>query len=341
MNAPASISQWPGGWWAGCRSEDLGRKPRAASVNGTPVVLFRTADGAVAAIEDRCAHRMAPLSAGRTKRGTIECAYHGWRFDAAGRCAAIPGLGSGELADHPTRRVPAARTYEAGGLVWLSGSVEASEPYRGSLADAAACHTFVWRTQVRGALVDIAENFLDGFHTHFVHAGLIRNESTRQKVLARVHRLPDRVEIEYLGEGKQNGWISQLLERDRTTTVARFVRPAVAELEYRSSRRIELTITAYFTPAGDDTVTVHAVLAVPGNAFTGRLKQAVITPLFLLALRQDRRIVELQRNSIARWGGERFTSTRLDLMRPHIARLLEPDPLPADLDAVHEVDLLL
>jgi hypothetical protein len=28
-------------------------------------------------------------------------------------------------------------------------------------------------------------------------------------------------------------------------------------------------------------------------------------------------------------------------MRPHIARLLEPDPLPADLDAVHEVDLLL
>jgi len=135
--------------------------------------------------------------------------------------------------------------------------------------------------------------------------------------------------------------ISRMFERERTTTFARFDRPAVAELENRSPKRTELTITAYFTPAADDSVAIFALMSVPGNALLGRLKETVISPFFWLALRQDHRIVELQRASIARWGGARFTSTRLDVMRPHIARLLESGALVPGTDAVHEEELLL
>lgn len=35
--------------------------------------------------------RLAPLSEGRVEAdGTLMCAYHGWKFDAAGACKAIP-----------------------------------------------------------------------------------------------------------------------------------------------------------------------------------------------------------------------------------------------------------
>jgi vanillate O-demethylase monooxygenase subunit len=55
-------------------------------------VLVRLA-GSVAAFYDRCPHRAAPLSAGRVVDGRLACAYHGWSFDATGRCVGIPSLG--------------------------------------------------------------------------------------------------------------------------------------------------------------------------------------------------------------------------------------------------------
>jgi phenylpropionate dioxygenase-like ring-hydroxylating dioxygenase large terminal subunit len=50
-----------------------------------PVLLFREKGGRVAALYDRCPHRGVPLSL-----DSIECAYHGFQFDRAGRCVHIP-----------------------------------------------------------------------------------------------------------------------------------------------------------------------------------------------------------------------------------------------------------
>lgn len=55
-----------------------------------PVVLFRTADGVVGALEDRCCHRGVPLSIGSVVGERIRCAYHGLEFDSAGTCVKIP-----------------------------------------------------------------------------------------------------------------------------------------------------------------------------------------------------------------------------------------------------------
>ncbi|MGV2830505.1 aromatic ring-hydroxylating dioxygenase subunit alpha [Myxosarcina sp. GI1(2024)] len=41
--------------------------------------------------EDRCPHRLAPLSEGRVnERGWLECPYHGWAFAGSGECKFIP-----------------------------------------------------------------------------------------------------------------------------------------------------------------------------------------------------------------------------------------------------------
>ncbi len=55
-----------------------------------PVALFRTADGAPAAVLDRCPHRFAPFSAGWIKDDVLVCGYHGLGFDRTGRCVVNP-----------------------------------------------------------------------------------------------------------------------------------------------------------------------------------------------------------------------------------------------------------
>nr|BAQ35512.1 chlorophyllide a oxygenase [Palmophyllum crassum] len=55
-----------------------------------PWVLFRGKDGLPGCVRDECAHRACPLSLGKNVEGEIQCAYHGWRFDASGACKEMP-----------------------------------------------------------------------------------------------------------------------------------------------------------------------------------------------------------------------------------------------------------
>ena len=64
----------------------------AKTLLGEPLLFGRGADGRVFALRDICPHRGIPLSFGRFDGREVECCYHGWRFDGAGRCTAIPSL---------------------------------------------------------------------------------------------------------------------------------------------------------------------------------------------------------------------------------------------------------
>jgi phenylpropionate dioxygenase-like ring-hydroxylating dioxygenase large terminal subunit len=60
-----------------------------------PLVLGRTSDGQAFAMRDSCPHRGIPLSYGHFDGQTLECSYHGWRFDACtAQCVEIPSLTS-------------------------------------------------------------------------------------------------------------------------------------------------------------------------------------------------------------------------------------------------------
>jgi phenylpropionate dioxygenase-like ring-hydroxylating dioxygenase large terminal subunit len=55
------------------------------------MVLFRTPDGKVAALEDRCCHKELPLSCGAVEDRGLRCGYHGLLFNQSGTCIEIPG----------------------------------------------------------------------------------------------------------------------------------------------------------------------------------------------------------------------------------------------------------
>ena len=102
---------------------------RAAEVTGQPLgvvllgerwVLYRSG-GEVRAFADRCPHRRCPLSLGHCDgEGVLQCAYHGWRFDGAGRCVEIPALGTGATLPPAAHLEPAAGTAEAHGMVFVA-----------------------------------------------------------------------------------------------------------------------------------------------------------------------------------------------------------------------------
>jgi vanillate O-demethylase monooxygenase subunit len=60
------------------------------TILGEPIVLYRTGDGSMVALENRCCHRHAPLSRGRKEGDDLRCMYHGLKFAPSGKCIEIP-----------------------------------------------------------------------------------------------------------------------------------------------------------------------------------------------------------------------------------------------------------
>jgi len=79
-------------WYPALRSSEIvGRRLTKAMLLEVPLVLGRTTDGKAFAMRDSCPHRGIPLSYGRFDGKTLECSYHGWRFEAcSGQCVEIP-----------------------------------------------------------------------------------------------------------------------------------------------------------------------------------------------------------------------------------------------------------
>ncbi len=59
-------------------------------VLGENLVLFKDRSGAFGLVDRHCPHRRADLAYGFVEDCGIRCHYHGWQFDATGRCLAQP-----------------------------------------------------------------------------------------------------------------------------------------------------------------------------------------------------------------------------------------------------------
>lgn len=92
--------------WAG---EVKPGKMLARQFAGEPVAVTRGKDGRLFALEDRCAHRQVPLTHGVVEGCTVKCGYHGWAYDAQGKCVDVPYLGRERLPNgvksYPCREV--------------------------------------------------------------------------------------------------------------------------------------------------------------------------------------------------------------------------------------------
>ena len=157
-------------WYAAAWSREIVDRPFGRRLLGEPVVLFRQADGTIAALSDRCPHRLVPLSMGEVVEGQIRCGYHGMEFDGTGKCVHIPG----QSIIPPKAFVPNYPAKERYGMVWvwMGDPALASED---SLPMLEKYDEPGWDVIDGGYqhhpsnYLNIVENLMDPAHTTFVH----------------------------------------------------------------------------------------------------------------------------------------------------------------------------
>jgi vanillate O-demethylase monooxygenase subunit len=156
-------------WYVAAWSHEVTREPTARTICEIPIVLYRTEAGLAVALEDRCAHRAYPLSAGRVVGDSIECGYHGFTFGCDGVCTRVPAQST-----IPQRAV--VRSFpvvEKDGWIWVwTGDRDKANP-----ADVPDTHwmndpewapvTHSFRFECRHDLIH--DNLLDLTHESFLH----------------------------------------------------------------------------------------------------------------------------------------------------------------------------
>jgi phenylpropionate dioxygenase-like ring-hydroxylating dioxygenase large terminal subunit len=146
---------------------------------GAELVLWRSEDGAPHAWRDRCPHRGTRLSIGRLEDGELVCAYHGWRFNAEGRCTGVPAL-----PDFTPPAAACARTYAATdshGLVWASlGAPRGAPPDFPEASDPRLRTVLCGPYDVASSGPRVVENFLDLAHFAYVHEGILGSRDRPQ-----------------------------------------------------------------------------------------------------------------------------------------------------------------
>lgn len=174
---PTSAGHLRDQWYAAALSREIVDAPFARTICDEDIVFFRTGSGDAVALEDRCAHRHAPLSLGSIEGDAIRCGYHGLLFNGEGTCIEVPGQ----------EQVPpqaCVRTYpvaERDGWVWVwigeaahaDPATVPALPYFG-VPDWAGFQKYF---HVNAACQLFVDNLLDLSHVPFTHAQSIGSAS--------------------------------------------------------------------------------------------------------------------------------------------------------------------
>ncbi|CEJ45695.1 aromatic ring-hydroxylating dioxygenase subunit alpha [Umezakia ovalisporum] len=107
----------PNHWYVAALSSEVTNKPINVVIWHQAIALYRDNTGKIHALEDRCPHRQVKLSHGRVVDSELECAYHGWRFNSSGECAAVPYLAANQKL--PTCKIRHYPVKEQDGFIWL------------------------------------------------------------------------------------------------------------------------------------------------------------------------------------------------------------------------------
>jgi phenylpropionate dioxygenase-like ring-hydroxylating dioxygenase large terminal subunit len=331
-------------WYAVCRSSDLrSRRPLGVRLFGRPLALFRDAAGRAAALEDRCAHRHAPLSAGRVCAGRLQCPYHGWEYGGDGRVLRVPALGEGAPPGLSTAALP---TREQDGLVWVwPGDGEPlREPRRIATFGEPGWTRFTMKSRFRGSVEACLENFLDCPHATFVHRGWFRSP-TQAPVRTNVTMLEDGAVAEYFEEPRKKSviWAVFSPAGTRMRHTDRFIAPATSCVDYVFSNGLAYNITSTCSPVEGDEVEVFTVMSFRFRGL-GPLVRLAFEPLSRWIIWQDVKMLDQVAANRARFPAAPTRSTAADLLGPAIwhwrAALAAGEPPPAP-GAIREVTLTL
>lgn len=326
-------------WYPAAWSREIGRALTARRILDTPVVLYRCADGGVAALHDTCPHRLLPLSMGRLHGDRVECGYHGMTFDRGGGCVRIPGQDS--IPD--TARVRCYPIVERLGLVWIwMGAPAAADP--ATVFDLPAWHADGWSVGEGDALrIDchyllLCDNLCDPAHVSFVHKSTLGNAES-EDVPVRTRAFDDRIEVSRwilaappipvfanLGvfDGPVDRWHYYALHAPATAIIDFGTAAAGAIDPDHGDRSTGHRIYAchFMTPVDETTVIDHWLhvrnFAIDDTAVTDALSAQL-----RLAFDEDKAILQAIQQRMARQDGGRPVRLAIDAASQRFHRIID------------------
>ncbi|MEM9938282.1 MAG: Rieske 2Fe-2S domain-containing protein [Pseudomonadota bacterium] len=153
-------------WYVAGTAAEFTNKPMSKTLLNRSLVFYRTSNGDVTAMQNRCLHRSFPLSEGYLEGDNLVCRYHGIRYSPDGKIARIPC--QAQASDKKLRTYP---TREVGPIVFIwMGDPDNIGPFPdfGHLADPnyRTLHDYM---TLEGNYLLMAENLNDFTHFAYLH----------------------------------------------------------------------------------------------------------------------------------------------------------------------------
>ncbi|WP_435237826.1 Rieske 2Fe-2S domain-containing protein [Psychromonas sp. PT13] len=308
-------------WYPVALSKKLGKKPMSVILLGKKLVIYQGLSG-LTVHDDCCPHRKFPLSQGKVIKGELRCGYHGWKFDSDGRLTDLPGT-----IDKSPRSgclLPTYSIVEHEHLIWVC--LQPDKPFTPYHQDLLKPDIYSYQTTITGDIKDVLENFLDPLHTAFIHDGLIRSQRTKNRTVAEIKGIEHGVEVKYTEESNQTGIIGNILGRHIICSYGRLIKPNIIELAFHSNNGIEMTNRFIIVPTSHNQNLFFSQITFRQTRLPNWLKLSIITPLFLLALKQDKKALKQQSDNFVHFKDTPFKHTMLDIMRPYIDKIQNGEP---------------
>jgi phenylpropionate dioxygenase-like ring-hydroxylating dioxygenase large terminal subunit len=114
-------------WYVVLESHEVKAQPIGVTRLGEIMVFWRDQSCKVFAAVDRCPHRGVALSAGVMHSDHLQCPFHGFEFDASGKCVLVPANGREGIIPNALK-LNMYPTYEAHGFIWVWWGTSKPEP---------------------------------------------------------------------------------------------------------------------------------------------------------------------------------------------------------------------
>ncbi|MDX8031347.1 aromatic ring-hydroxylating dioxygenase subunit alpha [Lentzea sp. BCCO 10_0856] len=162
-------------WYVAAYGSEIEHDLFNRTICGEPILFWRTRDGAVTAMPDRCVHRRFPLSQkpSRLVDDQVVCGYHGFTYDASGRCVAVPG----QTRIPRTARLLPYPVVEQDSFVWVfigdPANADASRIPRAPWLVSPDYTTVAGMEPLDARYELLVDNLLDLSHETYLHGGYI------------------------------------------------------------------------------------------------------------------------------------------------------------------------
>jgi Phenylpropionate dioxygenase and related ring-hydroxylating dioxygenases, large terminal subunit len=162
-------------WYVAAFASELTQEFVSRTICNRRILMYRTSDGSVAALDDLCPHRFVPLSMGKRLGDTVQCGYHGLTFGADGTCVRNPNEPGSEIrANICVRSYPVVERHAAV-WIWMGDPALAASVAIPDFSFMAEDKRFAAPTgycHMRASIEVVADNLLDLSHVHYLHPGV-------------------------------------------------------------------------------------------------------------------------------------------------------------------------